>query len=168
MFKEHNNNYMPCATYSNAQLSILVILRVIIGWHFLYEGITKIMNPNWTSVGFLLDSKGPLGGIFRSLASNPELVTIIDFMNAWGLAAVGFGLITGLLTATASIAGMVLLSFYYLSHPPFIGVEYVIPSEGSYLVVNKNLIEFFTLWIIYLFPTGKCIGLDRFLFQKNS
>ena len=43
---------------STRQMTIFVILRVAIGWHFLYEGITKVLNPNWSSIGYLMDSKG--------------------------------------------------------------------------------------------------------------
>ena len=32
-------------TYSESQLTGLVILRILIGWHFLYEGISKLINP---------------------------------------------------------------------------------------------------------------------------
>jgi len=35
------------------QKSMLVILRIVIGWHFLYEGIAKIYTPDWTSAGYL-------------------------------------------------------------------------------------------------------------------
>ncbi|SVB00541.1 uncharacterized protein METZ01_LOCUS153395, partial [marine metagenome] len=31
--------------YSGSQLFGLVILRILIGWHFLYEGISKLVNP---------------------------------------------------------------------------------------------------------------------------
>ncbi len=78
----------------------------------------------------------------------------------------GAGLIVGLFTRVASIAGMVLLAFYYLSHPAIIGVTYAIPSEGSYLWINKNLLELLTLWVIVLFPTWKIVGLDRFVLKK--
>ena len=27
----------------------LVVLRVLIGWHFLYEGVSKLINPYWRS-----------------------------------------------------------------------------------------------------------------------
>jgi len=168
MFKEKSASLLPCRGYSNGQLSMLVILRLAIGWHFLYEGISKILNPNWSSIGFLLDSKGLFSGMFHSLAANPDVVHSIDFLNAWGLAAIGLGLITGLLTQIATIAGMVLLAFYYLSHPPLITSEYAIPSEGSYLWVNKNLIEFFALWVLFLFPSGNRIGLDRFIFKRKK
>ena len=142
MFKQKSSNQVPCRNYSNSQLSLLVILRIVIGWHFLYEGTTKVINPNWSSIGFLMDSKGPFAYFFTHLAGYPDLVKIVDFMNVWGLTAIGLGLITGLLTQVATLAGMVLMAFYYLSHPPLIGAEYAIPSEGSYLYINKNLIEF--------------------------
>ena len=32
--------------YSTFQLTTLVALRMLIGWHFLYEGIAKILNTS--------------------------------------------------------------------------------------------------------------------------
>lgn len=148
---------------SGGQRWALVVLRVAIGWHFLYEGIVKVMNPDWSSLGYLMDSKGLFQGLFHSLAGNPTLLNIMDFLNVWGLILIGTGLIVGLFTRVAVIAGMVLLGFYYLSHPAIIGANYAIPSEGSYLWINKTLIELLALWVILLFPTWKEIGLERFL-----
>ena len=153
--------------YSGWQLWSLVILRVAIGWHFMYEGITKLLNPNWSSLAYLMDSKGAFEGMFHAMAGNAAVLNVMDFLNVWGLVLIGAGLIVGLFTRVASISGMVLLAFYYLSHPAIIGVTYAIPSEGSYLWVNKNLIELFALWVIVLFPTWKQIGMDRFLFTKK-
>jgi thiosulfate dehydrogenase [quinone] large subunit len=153
--------------YSTWQLWALVILRVAIGWHFLYEGLIKLLNPDWSSLGYLMDSGGIFEGIFQSMAGNATLLNMMDFLNVWGLILIGAGLILGLFTRIAAISGMVLLAFYYLSHPPIIGVTYAIPSEGSYLWVNKNLIELLTLWVVLLFPTWKNVGLDRFLFNKK-
>ena len=151
--------------YSGLQLSSLVILRVLIGWHFLYEGLCKLVNPDWSSVGFLLDSRGAFSGLFFSLASNPALLRIIDFLNVWGLIAVGLGLILGVLSRYAIAGGMTLLALYYLSHPPLVGFKFSAPSEGSYLWVNKNLIEIAALWILYMFPSSDLIGLDRFIWK---
>ena len=151
--------------YSSRQLTLLVSLRVLIGWHFLYEGLTKIMNPDWSSIGFLLDSKGPFAELFYSLANNPGVLNAVDFLNVYGLIAIGLGLILGAFSRVALIGGMVLLTFYYLSHPPFVGISFDAPTEGKYLWVNKNLIELFALAVLYVFPTSKIIGLDR-LFCK--
>jgi thiosulfate dehydrogenase [quinone] large subunit len=153
--------------YSTCQMWAMVILRVGIGWHFLYEGITKLLNPDWSSLGYLMDSGGIFEGLFQSMAVNATVLNVIDFLNVWGLILIGAGLILGLFTRIATIAGIVLLAFYYLSHPPVAGITYAIPSEGNYLWVNKNLLELFALWVVLVFPTWKQIGLDRFLFNKK-
>lgn len=158
---------MKNINYSNWQLWGLVILRVAIGWHFLYEGLTKLLNPDWSSLGYLMDSQGLLQGLFHSIAGNPGLLNVMDFLNIWGLILIGAGLILGIFTNVAAIAGMVLLAFYYLSHPAIVGVTYAIPSEGNYLWVNKNLIELLTLWVLVLLPTGKIVGIDRFIFNRK-
>lgn len=154
-------------SYSNWQLASLTILRVALGWNFFYEGLSKLIDPDWTAMGYLLDSKWIFAGIFHSMATNTAVLSVVDFMNVWGLILVGLGLILGLFTRLSSIAGMVLLAFYYLSHPPLAGLGYIIPSEGNYLIVNKTLIELFAMWVLYLFPTGKFLGVDRFVFWKS-
>lgn len=154
--------------YSKWQLWSLLILRLFIGWHFLYEGLVKILNPNWSSIGYLMDSQGLFKGLFHAMAGNAAVLNVMDFLNVWGLLLIGAGLIVGLFTRAATIAGIVLLAFYYLSHPALIGVSYAMPSEGSYLWVNKNLIEIIALWVLLLFPTWQSVGLDRIIFKKRS
>ncbi|MCF8368888.1 MAG: DoxX family membrane protein [Bacteroidales bacterium] len=144
----------------------LTVLRVFIGWHFLYEGLVKLVNPNWSSVGFLLDSQGILKSFFESLAANSDTLAIVDFLNIWGLIAIGLGLILGLFSKVATWSGIVLLGLYYLSHPPFVGLDYSMPMEGSYLIVNKILIEMAALIVLLFFPTSKRIGIDRLIFRK--
>ena len=51
----------------------LVTLRFLIGWHFLYEGISKLLNPYWSSAAYLLDSKWIFSGIADS--ATPAIVT---------------------------------------------------------------------------------------------
>lgn len=154
--------------YTNVQLWTLVILRVAIGWHLLYEGIIKIMNPNWSSVGYLMDSKGIFAGTFQSWAANPGVLNVLDFLNIWGLILIGAGLILGIFTRVAAYGGIALLAMYYLSHPPLLNVTYAIPSEGNYMFVNKNLIELITIVVLLLFPTWRIIGIDRFIFGSRE
>lgn len=45
----------------------LVLLRLTIGWHFLYQGIAKLEDPDFSSAAFLGQAKGPLGDYYRSL-----------------------------------------------------------------------------------------------------
>lgn len=147
--------------YSSGQLFALVLLRMLIGWHFLYEGVVKLWNPGWSARGYLLDSEGLFEGLFAWMATSSGVLDVVNFLNVWALILIGLGLLVGFLSRWAALGGIVLLAFYYLSHPPLIGVEYALPSEGSYLWVNKNLIELFALAVIMAFPTSKIIGLDR-------
>lgn len=158
---------MKQSNYTTWQLWSLVILRVAIGWHFLYEGIVKVLNPDWSSLGYLMDSGGLFKGLFNAIAASPGLLNVMDFLNEWGLILIGAGLILGIFTRIATIAGMVLLAFYYLSHPAIIGANYAIPSEGNYLWINKNLMELFALWVVLKFPTWGSVGIDRFICKRS-
>jgi thiosulfate dehydrogenase [quinone] large subunit len=154
---------------NKTQLFWLVTLRVLIGWHFLYEGLTKLVNPNWSSVGYLLDSQGIFKGFYHSLAGNADVLQIVDQMNIWGLIAIGLGLILGLFSHAALWSALLLLAIYYFSHPPCIGLNYALPMEGSYLIVNKTLIEIAAVAVLICFPTSRRIGIDRMIFgRKNS
>lgn len=146
----------------------LVVLRILIGWHFLYEGISKLINPYWSSAAYLLDSKWIFSGIAKTIVSNPTLLTISDQVNMWGLTLVGLSLMIGLVSRYASLVGMGFVVLYYLFAPPLLGLEYGRPGEGSYLIVNKNLIEACALWVLYCFPTSHIIGLDRFFTKPES
>jgi len=149
--------------YTKVQAFALVILRISIGWHFLYEGGAKVLNPHWTSKAYLLDSGGFLKGFFEQFTANHTLLTISDYMNAWGLTLIGLSLITGIFTRYSSIAAMVLLLLYYLSHPAFPGIEYLFPSDGSYFIINKTLVELFALLVVCVFPTSHIFGLRRLI-----
>ena len=97
---------------------------------------------------------------------DPEFINNIRLYNVWGLTIIGFCLMLGLFSRYACIGGMVLISLYYLFSPPLLGLEYSRPREGSYLIVNKNLIEIFALYILFLFPTSDKIGIDRLIQSK--
>jgi thiosulfate dehydrogenase [quinone] large subunit len=64
------------------------------------------------------------------IVSNSSILHVVDFLNTWGLIAIGLGLIVGLFTRVAAICGAILLMLYYLNNPPLIGMEYSIPTEG--------------------------------------
>lgn len=145
----------------------LVALQILIGWHFFYEGLAKLINPYWSSTGYLAEAEWWLGGIFRDLAASPTAVTVIDFLNMWGLTLIGLALFLGLLTRPALIAGIVLLFLYYIAAPPFPAYSYAMPAEGSYLVVNKILIELMAMAVLLAFPTNKLFGLDRLIPWKG-
>lgn len=151
--------------YTSAERFVLVALRILIGWHLLYEGFAKLLIPNWTSASFLKESQWILKGFSGWIISNPVVLNTVDFLNTWGLIIIGLGLILGLFTRIAAISGATLLLVYYLNNPPLIGLEYSVPAEGSYLVVSKTLIESMALVVLAVFPSGYFAGLDILVYK---
>jgi thiosulfate dehydrogenase [quinone] large subunit len=101
--------------------------------------------------------------MFLKIAGNAGLMNYIDFLNEWALVLIGLGLLLGCFARLSSIGGILLLLLYTFSHPALIGVEYMMPFEGSYFLIDKNLIELAALGVLFVFPTARVIGIDRFL-----
>ena len=155
---------MKNSNVMKAQSNGLLLMRLLVGWHFLYEGVLKLYNPAWTARGYLFGASF-LNPFFTWLAQ-PSQISIIDSLNIVGLIAIGAGLLLGVRIRWASVAGILLLGFYYLAYPPFPGLEQG-PSEGSYWIVNKNLIEMAALYVLYQFSNSAGFGIEDFLMKKK-
>ena len=141
----------------------LIILRMIVGWHFLYEGIVKIMDPQWSAELFLVNSRGFLSGLFHWMAHRPEVLEAVNAINVWGLILIGLGLFLGVFARLAVYAGILLLLLYYLAYPPLRGLNFGVPQEGHYLLINKNFVELAVLVLLSLFPRTLNNGLGNLL-----
>lgn len=148
------------------RLYALFALRLAIGWHFLYEGVTKLLIPNWTSADYLQLSGWIFGPFFHWIAESPSVLTVVDWINIGGLIVVGLTLMLGIFERIGAIIGMSLLFLYWLANPPFVTNDFGVINEGHYLIVNKNIVELFAILILLLFPTGKYLGLSHLL-KKN-
>ena len=159
---------MNSTPLSKLQTGALVVMRVAIGWHFLYEGLAKLINPDWTAAGFLSQSKWIFAPVFQWIADTPAVLSVVDQLNTWGLILIGLGLMLGTLERIAAGAGVLLLLLYYLSNPPLPGLFYTLPQEGNYLIINKTFVEMTALFVISVLPTSRVIGLDRLIFRSKK
>jgi len=151
---------------TSGQQIALVVLRTLIGWHFLYEGYVKLLPawsrdgeplPSWSSAGYLHAATGPLAQMFHWIAGVPWLGAF-DTAIAVLLVLIGISLLIGMLTQTGCVAARVMLSIFYISAIP-LGVTEP-HAEGSYLIVNKNLIELASVAVVLVFRTGRIAGID--------
>jgi thiosulfate dehydrogenase (quinone) large subunit len=160
---------------SSTQAIFLIVLRTLIGWHFLYEAYFKIVSPAWSpsggpltpwsSAGFLKGASGPLAGIFQGFV-NAGRTPWIDRTVKIALLLIGLSLILGLFTKVGSWAALFFLSLFYLLYVPTMGVPQ--PNmEGTYLIVNKTLIEAAAVAVLIAFNTGNIAGLDLLLVRRN-
>jgi uncharacterized membrane protein YphA (DoxX/SURF4 family) len=140
---------------------IFTILRIFAGWHFLYEGIVKLFNPDWSSASYLMESKWLFSVFFHWLISNGSTLQVVDFLNSWGLFIIGLCLFIGIFTRMASISGALLLLVYYIANPPFVYSS--IPSTSHFYLINYNLIEGIVLIGLAIFPKDYLLGMQRLI-----
>lgn len=163
-------------TYRPLQQIALVVLRTVIGWHFLYEAYYKIWSPawgptgtplpRWTSAGYLKGASGPLASLFQRMVDAGG-TPWIDRSVKIGLLLIGLSLILGLFTRIGAIAALFLLSLFYLLYVPLTGMPQP-GSEGTYLIVNKTLIETAAVLVLLVFDTGRIAGLDLLLRRRKT
>jgi uncharacterized membrane protein YphA (DoxX/SURF4 family)/phosphoheptose isomerase len=133
---------------------VITIIRAAIGWHFLYEGLSKLMMENWSAQSYLANATGFLSGFYQWLAAGESLVRVIDFINIYGLILIGLALFLGIFIRLASAGGILLLLLYYFAYPPF-GTSLFGSPEGHFYIVNRNFIEaFLLLWFLISSQTG--------------
>ena len=166
---------MSIIRLTNAQQIALVALRTLVGWHFLYEGYTKLLYPawgqdgapvaSWTSGAYLKAASGPLAPLFHWVGQ-ASWIGSVDVVIAVALTAIGTSLMLGLLTQTGCTGGLVLLAIFYLSSIPTGSVD--ARAEGTYLIVNKNLVEAGAVAVLLTFRTGSIAGLDRLWMRRRQ
>lgn len=158
---------------SSFQQATLIVLRTLVGWHFLYEGYTKLLQPAWSragapsaawsSAGYLKAATGPLADLFHWLG-NASWIGTLDIAVAALLVAVGLSLMLGLFTQAGCAGALGLLAMFYLSAIP-LGLPEA-RAEGTYLIVNKNLIEAAAVLVLWSFRTGRLAGFDQYFARK--
>ncbi len=129
----------------------LLLLRLALGWLFLYSGVTKVLDPTWSSVGYLKGAQ-TLPGVYAAMTS-PSVLPVIDAVNAWGQALLGISLILGLFVRLSSVLGAVLMLLYYL---PVLKFPYV--AHG--FLVDDHIIYGLALLYLAAVRAGRTFGLE--------
>lgn len=160
--------------HSPLQQASLVLLRTLVGWHFLYEGYTKLLHPAWSQAGtplppwssaaYLKAATGPLAPLFHWMGQ-ASWIGSLDLAVAVGLTAVGASLMLGLFTQAGCAGALALLATFYLAAMPTGGID--ARAEGTYLIVNKNLVEAGAVLVLFAFRTGSIAGLDRLWMRSH-
>ena len=153
---------------SGLQRFSLVLLRTLIGWHFAYEGYYKLAVPGWTragepvrgwsAAGYLQGASGPFADAFQAMAGS-GLMPWIDIAVPVCLLLVGLSLMLGLFTQLGASGALAMLTLFYLASIPTSGTA-TPGAEGTYLLVNKTLIEWGAVLVILVSRTGRIAGLD--------
>lgn len=138
---------------SKLQSFSLWFLRVIIGWFYFYAGITKVMDPKFSSIGYIKSAQSA-GWLFQWL-SNPQVLSVVDFLVKWGFTLLGVSLILGIFVRLSAYLGALLMFLLYLPilHFPMVG-------EHSY-IVDEHIIYIAVLLLLVQFKAGHVGGMEK-------
>lgn len=132
----------------------ILLLRLSLGWLFLYAGITKLADPNWSAAGYLQGAKTFTA--FYHWFLQPEILPTVNFLNEWGLTLIGISLLLGVFVRLASISGAVLMLLYY-----FPALDGAYPNAHSF-IIDEHLIYFAAFLLLAAFRAGRIFGLEKF------
>lgn len=131
---------------------IIFILRILMGWTFLYAGLWQIRD-NFDTAGFL-DHVVTFHNAFAVFAT-PTMLPITDFLVKWGHLLIGLSLISGLLVRISGPFGVLLMIVYYFAHMKFPYIE-----ESINYLVDYHLVYATVLVYLIKHRAGHVWGLD--------
>jgi len=126
----------------------LFLLRVCLGWYFFWAGITKVLDPNWSAAGFL--NHASMFPDFYAWFARPEILPVINFLNAWGLTLIGISLLVGVFVRLSAFWGVMLMVLYYFAHT----------NEFSF-ITDDHMIIGLALFVLASFHAGRMWGLEN-------
>lgn len=142
-------------TRSNTEKSLLFLLRISLGWVFLWAGIRQVfMTSGWSAGQFLAGAK--TFPAFFALFTDPTILPIISFLVKWGHLLLGISLMLGVAVRLSGTIGAVLMMLYYF---PRLDFPYV--GGVQYFIVEYHLV--YAMGYAYLAATraGEVWGLQH-------
>lgn len=129
----------------------LLLVRLSLGWLFLYSGITKILNPEWSSLKYLQGAK--TFPAFYAWMTQPDILSVVNTLNEWGQLLLGISLILGIAVRLSTTLGAVLMALYYLALP------FPYPNPQSF-IVDQHIIYAVMLAYLGTVRAGRTYGLE--------
>lgn len=140
---------MPTSTLDR---SLIFLMRVLIGWMFLYAGASQILHGE-SSVGFLTHVK-TFHDTFAAFAT-PTLLPITDVLMKWGHLLIGLSLVSGLMVRVSGPFGILLMVTYHFAHMdwPFI-------TDHRSMLFDYHATYAVVIAYLMLHRAGHAFGLD--------
>lgn len=138
-------------TLNKFQARAVFVLRIVLGWLFLYAGITKVLNPAWSAAGFLQGAKTFHG--FYAFLAHPMLIGIVNILNEWGLVLLGAALILGIWVRISAPLGALLMVLYYFASNS-------LPLVPNGFLIDEHIVYAAVLVVLFYLNAGRYYGID--------
>lgn len=139
--------------FKHVEQLILFLLRISLGWVFLFAALRQIPDPSWSAAGFLSGAK-TFPGLFEFFAS-PTVLPYLDAFIPWVHLLIGAALMLGLGVRLAAWGGALLMVLYYLPR-----------LEGFMVGANNFIVEYHLVYALVLLllaamHAGRIFGLEQ-------
>ncbi len=138
----------------------IALLRIAVGWLFLYQGVLAIQNSSWSLLDKIKDAK-TFPDFYNLISANPIFLQYATYAAKGIFIISGVLLILGIGVRIASFLGILLMAFFYFAILNF-------PRVGtSYYIVDEHLIYIIILLYLLVFSKKKeSLGLGS-LFRSS-
>ncbi len=141
---------LPDLLAQSIMVPATLVLRLTMGWIFIYAGFDKLLTGFSASSYLLHSTKGPLTFWFHSLGSNQAAINVINPLVTWGEILIGMTLVLGLFTRGGIFWGSVILMMFYLSQWP--------PATNPFM--GYHLVYILLLTLLGALGAGRTLGVD--------
>ncbi|MGN6579974.1 MAG: DoxX family protein [Bordetella sp.] len=135
-----------------AERFVIVILRVMVGWVFLWAAIHHYGDSAY--VGKFLAATKTFHPVYGALAQSSAL-PLISFLVEYGHLLIGLSLISGLLVRASGPFAIVIMLLYWTAHMNFPYID-----NPNYLIVDEHLIIAAVIAWLMIRRAGYVCGLD--------
>jgi thiosulfate dehydrogenase [quinone] large subunit len=142
----------PTRTNETIERSLIFLLRVSIGWFFLWAAIHHFGDDAYVG-GFLSHTK-TFHPLYGALAQSPAL-PVIAFMVEYGHMLIGLSLISGLLVRASAPFGILIMMTYWTAHMDLPYIENV-----NSFIIDYHPVFAVVLGLLILRRAGHIFGLD--------
>ena len=146
---------------AGTERNIIFLLRIALGWVFLYAASHQVFVPGWSVAGFLEHTK-TFHGLF-SIFTGPGIAPIISFLVSYGHLLIGLSLIVGLAVRVSAFFGILLMLLYWMAHMDF---PYI--SDQNNFIVDFHIVDALVLALLIVKHAGHVWGLDSWAGRQPS
>ena len=139
-------------TETKLDRSIIFVLRILVGWLFLYAGSWQILQ-HYSAAGFL-NHVVTFHNFFAAFAT-PAMQPYTDFLMKWGHFLIGLSLVSGLMVRVSGPFGILLMITYHFAHMDWPFIE-----NHLSLFVDYHLVYAVVIVFLIAHRAGQVWGLD--------
>lgn len=139
-------------TSERAERILIVLLRVSVGWVFLWAAIHHYGDSAYVG-GFLSHTK-TFHPIYGAIAQS-SFLPLISFMVEYGHLLIGLSLISGLLVRASGPFAIAMMLLYWTAHMDFPYIDNV-----NSLIIDEHVIYAMLLGYLIVRRAGHVCGLD--------